>query len=287
MTNNFANKCFGLYVPTLRYGKPNNYQLRRVLGYGSDTLEYQRSQNGYPPFYYAPKDRTLRAYSFSAVKNTVTPILDPRSQEVIKNWEARVGKEEADRIRNEAISAGNIGHSMLEKWNAGKPLGVYPMNMAGYVQALENQILPYLQKSSEPIAVVDDAGDWVTLSEVFVVDFERQFLGRLDLVVEIAAAPFTGKRVLLELKGSLKEKSIEHMRGNIIQAVAYLATFNEIAALCPEQMEPLDGMAMAYMYSSGNGQVIPILGEEIQEYADEWQQWLGCFHNILEDHCAA
>jgi hypothetical protein len=46
-------------------------------------------------------------------------------------------------------------------------------------------------------------------------------------------------------------------------------------------------MAMAYMYSSGNGQVIPILGEEIQEYADEWQQWLACFHDILEDRCAA
>jgi hypothetical protein len=50
MRNN-TSKNFGLYVPTLRYGKPNNYQLRRVLGYGSDTLEYQRAQNGYPPYY--------------------------------------------------------------------------------------------------------------------------------------------------------------------------------------------------------------------------------------------
>ncbi len=176
---------------------------------------------------------------------------------------------------------------MLKNWNAGKPLGAYPLNMAGYTQALMDNILPYLRQSDPPNAVIDDAGELVTLSEVFVVDFDQQFLGRLDLVVEIAVEPFNGQRVLLELKGSRREKTLEHMRGNIIQGVAYLTTFNEIASCFPERVLPLDGMAMAYMYGSGNGQVIPIFGEELQEYVEEWQQWLACFRDILEERIAA
>lgn len=287
MACNFKSKLLGLYVPTLRYGKPNNYRLRRVMGNGPETLEYQRWQDGHPSYYYGAGDRSTRAYSFSGVKSVVTPILDPGAEEVLKNWEARVGQEEAERIRNEAINAGKIGHSMLENWNRGKPLGAYPLNMAGYAQALTGNILPYLRQSDPPIAVVDDAGELVTLSEVFVVDFDQQFLGRLDLVVEIAVEPFTGQRVLLELKGSRKEKTLDHMRGNIIQGVSYLTTFNVIASAFPERVLPLDGMAMAYMYGSGNGQVIPFFGEELQEYVEEWQQWLMCFHDVLGERIAA
>lgn len=287
MVKNKKRATFGMYVPTLRFGKPNNYRLRRVLGNGPDILEYQRYQNGHPPYYYGAGDRSTRAYSFSAVKRAVTPILDPGAEEVLKAWEARVGQEEADRIRTEAINAGKIGHSMLENWNAGKPLGAYPLNMAGYAKALTGNVLPYLRQSDPPIAVVDDEGEVITLSEVFVVDFNQQFLGRLDLVVEIAVEPFDGQRVLLELKGSRKEKTIEHMRGNIIQGTSYLTTFNKIASAFPDRVLPLDGMAMAYMYGSGNGQVIPFFGEELQEYVEEWQQWQACFHDILEERMAA
>lgn len=277
----------GLYVPTQRYGKPNIYKLRRVMGNGPELLEYQRWQDGHPSYYYGAENRSIRAYSFSGIKAKVAPILDPGAEEMLKAWEARVGPEEADRIRNEAINAGKIGHSMLEHWNEGKPLGAYPLHMGGYVQALTNNILPYLQQSNPPLAVVDDAGEVVTLSEVFVADFHQQFLGRLDLVVEIAVEPFAGQRVLLELKGSRKEKTLDHMRANIIQGVSYLTTFNRIASAFPDRILPLDGMAMAYMYRSGNGQVMPLFGEELQEYVEEWQQWLACFHDVIHGRMAA
>ncbi len=281
------NQQAGLYKPTIQSGKSNNYRLERVVGNGPEILEYQRSQDGRPPYYYGAGDRSRRVYSFSAIKTAVTPILDPGAGQFLKDWESRVGKEEAQQIRNDAISAGKIGHSMLERWNEGKTLGLYPLQMAGYVQALQDDILPYLNQSSPPIALVDDEGELVTLSEVFVVDFDTQFLGRIDLVVEITVEPFNVQRVLLELKGSRKEKKLEHMRGNIIQGVAYLSTFNKIAALLPDRVLHLDGMAMAYIYSSGNGQLVPVLGEELQEYVEEWQQWQSCFHDVLAERIAA
>lgn len=282
-----TNPKAGLYSPTERFGKRNDYRLQKVLGNGPEILEYQKSQNGYPPYYYDPAARSVCVYSFSAMKTVVTPILDPGSEEILKSWTARVGSEEAKQIRDEAVNAGNMGHSMLERFNAGKSIGPYSLKMAGYVKALTDDILPHLNPSSSPIAVVDDHGELVTLSEIFVVDFDRQFLGRLDMVAEIARKPFNGCRVLLELKGSRKEKKFEHMRVGIVQAVAYMTTFNKIASLFPDRVLPLDGVAMAYMYTSGNGEIIPVLGEELQEYVDEWEQWLSCFHDSLVGEIAA
>ena len=277
----------GFYTSTQRFGKPNNFRLQKVLGNGPEILVYQKSENGHLPYYYGEEDRSFRVYGFTVVKNVVTPILDPGADQSIKCWAARVGKEKAEQIRNEAISTGKTLHSMAERWNAGKSLGLYPLDMSSYVEALKDDILPHLNPSSSPIAVVDDNDEVITLSEVFVVDFDRQFLGRLDLVVEIARKPFNGSRVLLELKSSRKEKTQEHMRGGIIQAVAYLTTFNTIALLFPDRVLPLDGVAMAYVYSAGNGQIMPVLGEELEEYVEEWAQWLSCFHDVLNERSAA
>jgi hypothetical protein len=276
-----------IYVPTVRYGKSNIYSLRRVLGDGPEQLKYQRSVNGALPYYYGADAPAMLAYSFSAIKRVVTPILDPGAEEGLKVWEARVGVEEASRIREESIQAGKMGHAMLAKSSEGKPLGAYPLSMEGYVTALRDNILPYLCPSSASVVTVDENDEMLALSEVFVVDFDQQFLGRLDLVAEIAAGPYEGRRVLLELKGSRKEKTLEHMRGNIVQAVSYMTTFNAIAQLCPDEIRPLDGVAMAYMYRSGNGEVIPFFGEELQEYIEEWQQWLACFHDVLDGRIAA
>lgn len=277
----------GLYVPTVRWGKPNIYRLRRVLGDGPEILVYQKSENGHLPYYYGEEDRSFRVYGFTVVKNVVTPILDPGTEQSLTNWVAREGKERAEQIRNESMSIGKTLHSMAERWNAGKSLGPYPLNMTGYVEAFKHDIVPYLNPSSSPIAVVDDNDEVIALSEVFVVDFDQQFLGRLDLVVEIAQEPFNGSRILLELKSSRKEKTLEHMRGAIIQATAYMTTFNKIATLFPDRVLPLDGVAMAYVYSAGNGQITPVLGEELEEYVEEWELWLSCFHDVLDERGAA
>lgn len=278
----------GIYVPTQRNGKPNIYCLRRLLGNGPDILEYQKSRNGYPPYYYGAiaTNEMLCAYSFSAIKNATASIVDPDAESNLQAWEERVGAEEAERIRNESIQAGRMAHTMLERWNRGQSLGLFDMNMAGYVQALKNSILPHLRHLKPPISVNDERGNPVPLSEVFVANFDQQFIGRLDLVAEIATPPYAGTRVILELKGSRNQKQLDFMRGNIIQAVAYMKTFNEIAAVYP-QVQPLDGLAIAYIYRCGTGQFFPIFGDDITEYLAEWERWQAIFHDRLNEPPAA
>lgn len=272
-------KSLGIYRPTLRYGKPFIWQLELVCGKTPDTLEYQKRVGSNPSYYYAQSDRACRAYPFSQIKSVIEPIIYPEAQESLQRWRERVGEEEANRICSESKAAGEMGHKALANWTQNKPLGVCSMNMMGYRQGLENKILPYLNKNTLGLLVEDKQGKTMSLSEVFVADFELGFIGRLDLVTSLKYSNNT--RVLLELKGSRNQKTIEQMESHIIQAVAYWQTFNRIALAYPNQLQPLDGVAMAYIYQDGDGDLLPILGQELREYEQQWQQWLNCFYELL------
>lgn len=278
----------GIYAPMREGRKSNIYRLRRVLGNGPSSLEYQKSRDGDPAYYYGTlaTGEITRSYSFSTIKNATAHIVDPDGGAKLQAWEKRVGKQEAERIRAEAVQAGKLAHTMLERWNCGQSLGLFDMNLAGYVQALNESILPHLRPSKPLISVGDDRGNPIPLSEVFVANFDRQFIGRLDLVAEIATPPYAGRRVLLELKGSRNQKQLSFMQANIIQAVAYFHTFNEIAAFYPE-VQPLDGLAIAYVYRCGTGQFLPIFGDDIEEYLAEWEQWQAIFQYYLNEPPAA
>lgn len=281
------NPSCSVYVPTVRNGKSNPWRLRRILGKGAEILEYQRRRGYRPAFYYPQGDSSQRVYSFSQIKNTVASVFDPYGKETLQAWRDRVGENEANRICSEAKTAGEMGHRMLENWSQHKPLGICPMNMTGYKQALESDILPYLRRGEPGLTVTDDNGEVIVLSEVFVADFEQQFIGRLDLVTRISVEPFNDLRVLLELKGSGRPKRLAFMEPHIIQGVAYQSTFNKIAAAYPHYLDPLDGVALAYIYQGGNGAFIPIFGEELEEYEQIWQQWLDCFHDLMGGNDAA
>ena len=280
-------KALNLYKPTVRNGKSDPFNLERVLGGGPATLKYQRRQGQNPSYYYSPDDLDYSVFSFSQVKNTVESFFDPGAQEKLQAWRDRVGEAEADRICSQSKEAGQIGHKMLENWAQNKALGVCPIKMMPYKKALTNDILPHLHQDNLGVSLTDHNGEILLLSEVFVADFNAQFMGRFDLVTHIITEPFNNKRVLLELKGSLKPKKPEFMHPHIIQAAAYQSTFNKIAAAFPDYLEPLDGVALAYMYSTGYGEFVPVLEEELEEYEQQWLQWLDCFHNLLRGVNAA
>jgi hypothetical protein len=274
-------KHLNLYKPTVRNGKLDPWNPELVLGNGPSKLKYQRRQGQRPGYYYSPEYPNQPLFSFSQVKNTVEPVFDPDAAEKLQAWRDRVGEAQADRICNESKTAGQIGHQMLDNWRHNKPLGVCPMNMIKYKQALENDILPHLHRDGVGLFVTDHNGEVLVLSEVFVADFDAQFIGRFDLVTRISTEPFDNQRVLLELKGSLKPKNPEFMHPHLIQAVAYQSTFNKIAVAYPDHLEPLDGVALAYMYSKGYGEFVPVFGAELEEYERQWNQWLDCFHDLL------
>jgi hypothetical protein len=270
-----------LYQPTQRYGKPNIWRLQRLLGDATKILDYQKRQGDRPSYYYPEGDHLSSLYSFSQIKSTVELIYDPGVQDNLQRWRERVGEAEANRICEESKAAGDMGHKSLENWNQGKAMGPCPINMMGYRQGLENDILPHLQRGEACLSVTDRHGEVHFLSEIFVADFDRQFIGRLDLVTRVIAPPFNGQRFLLELKGSRQRKKLEYMQSHIIQGLAYQKTFNKVAEAYPEHLEPLAGVALAYMYRDGSGELIPIVGQELAEYEEQWEQWLDCFHDLL------
>jgi len=277
----------GIYCPTLRGEQSNPWKLNLVLGNTPQILQYQKRVRSNPSFYYAQGDRTCRAYSFSQIKSMVEPMINPQAQENLQRWREQVGEEEADRICKESIDAGNMGHKALANWVQDQPLGVCSMNMIGYRQALENEILPYLTKNAFGLSIKDQQGRIVSLSEIFVADFDLGFIGRLDLVTSLKHPEYGNTKVVLELKGSRNRKKIDYMQSHIIQAVAYQSTFNRIASAYPDQLELLDGVAMAYIYQDGCGDLVPVLGEELEGYEQQWHNWLNRFYELLKGRKAA
>ena len=93
----------GVYVPTYQFGKRNQFELQKILGDGPDRLVYQQATDQIPAHFTDPTDLSVCVFGFTTVKTRVKPILDPTSEEKLREWELRVGREEADRIRTEAV----------------------------------------------------------------------------------------------------------------------------------------------------------------------------------------
>jgi len=269
----------GVYVPTYQFGKRNQFELQKILGDGPDRLVCQQATAQIPAHFTDPTDLSVCVFGFTTVKNRVKPILDPTSEEKLREWELRVGREEAERIRTEAVAAGKLLHRMLERWLLGKPLGPCPIDQQPYKDALATAILPYLHRGIPPLGITTN-GRFYPLSELTLVDFDRGYFGRFDLVVELAVPSLSGY-VLLELKGSRKEKELDHLTDTIIQVVAYLEIWELLVQKFPDQVPSLVGVVIAYAYGTGRGDVIPITGDDLQPYRKEWRLWLDTFFELL------
>lgn len=271
------SQTLSLYKTTVCRGKRNKYHLELIFGDGPKVLKYQGFRGQRPGYHYSPDNPRFLAYSFSEIKKFIEPFFYPDMQEKLQAWREKMG-DEADRICKEAIEVGNMVHKMLANYAHNQALGPCTIDKMPYKQALQDDILPHFDQDRLEASLTDHDGDVLPLSEVFVADFQNQFIGGLDLITRITTKPFDHQRVLLELKASRNPKKIEYMHPHIVQATALQSTFNKLAEIFPD-LEPLDGVAVAYVYSQGNGDLVPIAGEELQEYEQEWQQWLAYFHN--------
>lgn len=133
----------------------------------------------------------------------------------LKRWREQVGDKEADRIIQESLSAGNLLHNALHQWAKGKPLPFYPLRLEGYIDALRNDILPYIEQPV-PTVTINYDGEFVPTTELYLFDFEREFGGRFDLILG-----FRGNILMGELKGKREPKHFEFMQEAVIQACCY------------------------------------------------------------------
>lgn len=113
---------------------------------------------------------------------SVTTVLGRKISDGLKRWEARIGKEEAEKIRNSAAKRGEILHTLTEQYylKTQTPPKLLPNQLAFWVR-----LRPLLNKLT------------LVASEHTVVHKKLKVAGRFDFIFREEA---TGRLVLVDLK---------------------------------------------------------------------------------------
>ena len=141
---------------------------------------------------------------------SVTTVLSILSEDSIREWRARVGEEEANKISTKASRRGTAVHSIIEK---------YIDNEENYKEGFT----PDVHESFYTIKdVLDKHVGKVYAQEAPLYSKHLHLAGRVDCVAE-----WDGKLSIIDFKTSRKLKKKEWIEGYFIQETAYAIMWEE------------------------------------------------------------
>lgn len=189
-------------------------------------------------------------YSVGAIQGQTK---DPESEVALLRWERQVGKKEAERIRNEAISAGKAAHAYLHAYLTGEVPSPVSSRYEPYLHALE-QVLPNF---SQPL-----------LSEQLVVSFKYRYYGVIDQL-----CPYKSKLTLSDLKTSSKAKtSLDWIQDKVQQLAAYY--------LVLESLYDLEQAALIYLIGDTTHDEFIFTPMQMEIYKQDWLERLDLFRRL-------
>lgn len=182
---------------------------------------------------------------------SVTTILSgTKDQTFLKEWEDRVGKENAERIRNDAATVGTHMHNVVERLLLNRPLDPPRtwLQVKGYRMGytLVEHFLPNVYE--------------VWGSEVPVY-YPGKYAGTTDCV-----AIYNGKPSILDFKQANKMKKREWIDDYFLQLAAYALAHNQVHGT------EIDHGVILMVAQNGEVQEFVTCGREFQQYQDQWMQ---------------
>lgn len=180
--------------------------------------------------------------SFDSVSTILNSTQDEASKAALRRWQARVGAMEAERIRNEAIGAGQAIHTYLHNYLTGTHCPPLGSSYEGYFHALE-KVLPNFEESF--------------LSEQTIISFQYQYLGTLDLLVR-----YRNRITLIEIKTSSKSKQLDWVKDKVLQLAAYY--------IPAEELYPIEQSALIYLIGDGSYQEFLFTSQQMTYHKQLW-----------------
>lgn len=141
---------------------------------------------------------------------SITTVLSILGKDVIQEWRARVGEEEANRISSFASKRGTAVHKIAEDYLNNEPdfkKGHMPTSVASF-----NGIKQ----------ILDERLNNIWMQETFLYSDKLKCAGQVDCIAE-----FDGELSIVDFKTSRKEKKEEWITNYFIQASFYAAAFLE------------------------------------------------------------
>lgn len=192
-------------------------------------------------------------HTYYSVGMIQTQTKDPESEKALKKWELSVGKQEAERIRNEAIGAGKAAHAFLHSQLTGDITTPISSRYEPYVCAL-SQVLPNF---GQPL-----------LSEQLIVSFKYRYYGVIDQL-----CPYKGKLTLSDLKTSSKAKtSLDWIQDKVQQLAAYYQVL--------ESLYEIEQAALIYLIGDATHDEFIFTPAQMKLYKDNWLERLDLFREL-------
>lgn len=144
---------------------------------------------------------------------SVTSVLGATADKTfLKEWRERVGEEEAERIKKEALGLGTLMHTHLENYIHGVP------RPGG-----NNLVRVMAERMADTII----ARGLVDVDEVFgsevILYYPELFAGTTDLV-----GVYHGKPAIMDFKTARKMRTREQIEDYFLQTCAYMQAHNEV-----------------------------------------------------------
>lgn len=145
-----------------------------------------------------------------ALYPSVTTVTGMMGEEGIKQWRAKVGEEEANRISKAATVRGTRMHELFEYYLDNKDIDTSKYNY--------NDVINF----QEMKPLLDNYIDNIHLQEVRLYSDYLQMAGTVDCVAE-----WKGKLSIIDFKTATKHKNRDYITNYFCQAAAYAIMYEE------------------------------------------------------------
>lgn len=187
---------------------------------------------------------------------SVTTILDAtKDKTFLLEWEARVGKEEAERIRNEAATVGTHMHNVIERFLLNRPLD--PPRT--WLQVKGYRMGHLLMETFFPDV------DEVWGSEIPLY-YPKRYAGTTDCI-----AVYRGTESILDFKQANRMKKREWIDDYFLQLAAYANAHNSVY-----DTEINQGVILM-VAQNGETKEFVSCGREFESYKDRWMRKVDTF----------
>jgi genome maintenance exonuclease 1 len=178
---------------------------------------------------------------------SVTSVVGLLGKEAIREWRARVGEEEANRVSARAARRGTTIHSLCENYLLNKEVkpGLFDVETFDSIKSLLNRI------------------NNIHCLETQLFSDHLQVAGTVDCIAE-----FDGRVSVIDFKTSRRIKSREDIPGYFMQTSAYAVMFEELTRI------PVDRLVI----------IMSVDDEAPLLFIEKRDDWIGKFIELRKDY---
>lgn len=148
---------------------------------------------------------------FPSITTILSNTMTDEKKNMLKDWQERVGMEEADQIKNDAADRGTSLHNIMEKYVLGEDYSTDLAASSKLVQRMFKQFIPVLEKM-----------DNIRLVEKPLYSSGLRVAGKVDLIAE-----WHGSLATIDFKTSTKRKTIDQIGDYLLQETFYSVCYAE------------------------------------------------------------